>query len=158
MLDIPIKRPQKEDNDRTQRDRQMECSERKQMSLFEHFFRHSLRFYHMSLVWTPPCSALLYSVYADAFLVCLASFFLFMFGFVITFLTFNFHLIVLSSPYPLFFSFASSFPTLMSFSHLPLPAFSVRFLQPLLFSEKMRNTFKFSGLEQASSSVALTDV
>lgn len=38
-----------------------------QMSLFEHVFKYSLRFYHMSLVWTPPCPGLLYSVYTDVF-------------------------------------------------------------------------------------------
>lgn len=66
------------------------CTTAAQMSLFEHVFKHSLRFYHMSLVWTPPCSALLYSVYADAFQSdCLASFSLRVSGCLMTFLGFT---------------------------------------------------------------------
>lgn len=65
------KQPHQQDNDRTsQRDRKKKkkkspvlCATAIQMSLFEHVSKHSLRFYHMTLVWTPPCSALLYSFY-----------------------------------------------------------------------------------------------
>lgn len=43
------------------------CTTTAQMSLFGYVSKHSLRFYHMTLVRTPPCHALLYSVYTDAF-------------------------------------------------------------------------------------------
>lgn len=93
----------------------------------------------MSLVWTPPCSALLYSVYTDTFQFdCLASFSLCMSRFLITFLAFaptslhSVHFIHL-----LFFFFflrLSFYITLTSLSYLPLPASSVMlFLLPLLF-------------------------
>lgn len=65
-----FKQPRKQDNDRTSsRDRKKKkkgpvlCTAATQMTLFEHVSKHSLRFYHMALVWTPPCSALLYSFY-----------------------------------------------------------------------------------------------
>lgn len=46
--------PQREDNDRTQRHRQMECSQRKTDESFWNVFKHSLQFYHTSPDWTPP--------------------------------------------------------------------------------------------------------
>lgn len=83
------------------------CTTATQMSLFEHVSKHGLKFYHMSLVWTPPCSALLSSVYTDAFQSdCLASFSLSVSRSLITFLAFtstslrSLHFIHL----PLFFS------------------------------------------------------
>lgn len=51
--------PQREDNDRTQRHRQMECSQRKTDESFWNVFKHSLEFYRTSPDWTPPfCSPL----------------------------------------------------------------------------------------------------
>ena len=95
-----------------------------QMSLFEHVFKYSLRFYHMSLFWTPPCSGLLYSDYADASQSdCLVS---------SVCLALSLHFLLLLPPRSalfsflfLFFSFTSFFPTLTSLSHLPLPAYAV---------------------------------
>lgn len=49
-----MKPPQREDNDRTQRHRQMERSQRKTDESFWNVFKHSLRFYHTSPDWTPP--------------------------------------------------------------------------------------------------------
>lgn len=81
------------------------------MSLFRHVSKHSLRFYHMTLVWTPPCSTLLYSVCTDVFKsVCMASFSFLLSHYLCIF---YFHLSATSSFYPpssFFFKSVTSVP------------------------------------------------
>lgn len=149
-----MKQPQSEDNDRTQRDRQMECSQRKTDEPFWNVFKHSLTFYHMSPDWTPPFSAVFYSFCADSFQfdgpflrICLA-------------FSLNSWLLTSSLMHcPLFFLFflhISNFDVILTLSSA---AFTFMFFCCFCFlclSVKMRNAFQFSSVDHASSSVIFT--
>lgn len=91
------------------------------MSLFECVSKHSMRFYHMPLFWTPPCSALLYSVctasfQSDSLSLSLHPSFFFLF----------------------FFLIKSFFLTLTSLSHLFFDIIFVGFA--LLYENKTKKT------------------
>lgn len=106
-----------------------------QKSLFEHVSKRSLRFYHRAIVWTPPCSALLYSVCADAFQSdCSASFSLCM---SVVSLSHYLACHAFTSTALLSFHFIHLSVTLKSLSHLPLSTSSVvLFVLPLHYENE----------------------
>lgn len=112
------------------------CTTASLKSLFEHVTKRSLRFYHMARVWTPPCSALLYSVCTDAFQSdCSASFSLCM-----SVVSLSHYWLFRLLPPPHCFLFTINtflfFSPLVFFSrslsHLPLSTYSLFFVAPAL--------------------------
>lgn len=126
-----MKQPQREDNDRTQRDRQMECSQRKTDEPFWNVFKHSLTFYHMSPDWTPPFSAVFYSFW---FFSVWWPFSWYMLGFLFKFMTFNFLFDALSSIFVFFTYFKLWCHSHVVFRRLHFYDFLL-FLLPLLVCE-----------------------
>ncbi len=135
------------------------CTTATQMSLFEHVSKHSLRFYHMSLVRTPPCSTLLYSVYTDAFQSdCLASFSLCMSRSLIRFLAFTstslrcLHFIHLPFFFSLIYVFPSNFDITLTPPSARLVCDVIFAVSALLYEYEKKNMLRGEGVCQNKTS------